>query len=332
MPAAAPVAAAPAPGQAAANPRLYSTDAMVGQVNGQPIYADRVLAPLAEPLTALGRTQPRAAFRREAKPLVAQVLESIVTDALLLGEAERALSMQEQAGLRQALVVKRQELLRQYGEGAIDLANTRSLADGGKTIDQRVEEFRQQMLVNKYLREKLLPNISVTRKDIERYYNEKIADYQPAPSRSVHLIRTDDPKDADKIDAALAAGEPFLKLAGDRKLNPKGLSLPKATGQTIFGAEALNKPALTLEAGQHSPRITLGSNFCWVYVESVETGRQRPLREVQLEIDAELRRQQYSQLSREYRNKLFREGSYASPEQMVEALLDVAVGRYAATE
>ena len=67
---------------------LYTVDAMVGQVNGKPIYASTVFESIFEQLAALGRSLPRAEFRQRAGQLIEARLGQIVTDALILGEAE----------------------------------------------------------------------------------------------------------------------------------------------------------------------------------------------------------------------------------------------------
>src|SRR5690606_31306012 len=89
-----------------APPAPLTADAMVGQVNGRAIYASQVLAPIAPQLRSLGQSVSRAEFRRQADNLIRGELLRIITDALILGEAERDLTQQEHYGLLAMLSVE----------------------------------------------------------------------------------------------------------------------------------------------------------------------------------------------------------------------------------
>jgi PPIC-type PPIASE domain len=321
---------------AAAGDNTFTVDAMVGQVNGQALYASKVFEPINDALAQLGKSLPRVVFRRRAVALIDSRLKGILFDALILGEAERDLSEQEQAGLKNVLQDYREELLRQFGEMSPAKADFVLMQKEGKTLEQKVREQRQKLIVQRYMSRKLLPKINVTRKDIERYYRDHEKEYNQPRSRSIRLIKVkgDDAAGADRIAKRLADRVPFAEVAHDPsnvyRASDGGLfGGGKVVGDEVFGTDALNAALVKLEAGKYSPRIEADGATWWVFVESIEGGQSRSLREVQLEIERTLRYQRYGLLSSRYRDRLVREGEFTPLDDMARALLDVAMSRYA---
>lgn len=314
----------------------YTMDAMVGQVNGNAIYASTVFDPIGEQLAALGRSQPRAVFRTRAIELINGRLDAIVADALILGEAERDLSEQEQAGLQNMLRDHREELLRVYGSGSRSLADENAVRKTGRTIDQHLEEFRQRVVVQRYLKEKLLPKINVTRKDIERYYAENITTFNPLPGRRLRVMKTNDATGAEKIEQALASGKSFAEVAASNlnsyRTSTGGLWPEKVVSEKVFSDESVNAAMLKLNPGQYTQRLKVGEQYWFVFLESRDEGKKKSLREAQVEIEELLKRQRFNDLSQKYRTRLFTQGSYNPLAQMSEGLVSVAMSRYALPE
>lgn len=309
----------------------YTMDAMVGQVNGQAIYANLVFEPLADQLTALGRSLEGPVFMRRASELIAARLDQMVTDALILSEAQRDLTDAERSGLRAMIQRKREDLLRQWGQGSLALAEARLREETDKTLDETLEAFRQQQIVRRYLMQKLLPLINVTRRDVEQYYREHSEIYQPSRTRTVRLIRLDRAADADTVAAALASGKPFKEVASGRpnayRPEEGGLWPDPIIGDEGLGG-ALGEALRDMTAGQHKGPIDFNKATWWLYVETEDRAQARSLREVQLDIEKELRQNRFRYLSQRYRQRLYDQGSFNEMEKMVTALLDVAVSRY----
>ncbi|NJL31566.1 MAG: hypothetical protein HC898_08015 [Phycisphaerales bacterium] len=322
----------PAP-QAQGPVRTLAIDGMIGQVSGQAIYANRVLEPLHEQFTRLGQTLSPKAFRQEAAKPIQAMLEEIVFNHLILGEAERDLSEEEQMGLTIMLRQQREQLVRKYGAGSRNVADETLRQREGKSLDQKLQEYRQQLLIQRYMQLKLFPRINIARKDIERYYNDNLDEFQPKPTRQVRLIRAASPAAGDAIGQALAQGTGFAEVArslhNDYRREQSGLFAEKVAGDEIFGINELNDAVLKLKAGEHSEQIKVDSAMYWVMVETLEQGQAVSLREAQTQIEERLRRQRFQQLLASYRNSLFARGSYHSIPQMAEALLEIAVNRYA---
>ncbi len=311
-----------------------AVDAMVGHVNGKPIYANTVFEPMVQELTTRGKQVPRDRFRNEATAIISRRLNGMVIEALILGQAERNLKQQEEYGLRVILKKQREELIRKLGMGAESVADSRLQQSEGLTLDEKVDEIRAEALVKKYTREKIIPQINVSRRDIKRYYKRHYDEFNPPPGRKIHMIRTRDISKGARIDKMLAEGKPFLEIAGDSNLNEKdpdkqGLFFENIQDEKIFDNAKLNDPTLKLQADQHTERIKLGSSYYWIYVATISTGEVKPLKEVQADVEARLRIMQYNQLTGEYHRELFETGSYDPLDDMVDRLVEVAMNRFA---
>lgn len=322
---------------AAPAPRAgHAIDAMIGQVNGKAIYANNAFEAIEDQLIALGRSLPPTEFRQRAAELIVGRLQQLVTDALILGEAERDLSAPEQAGLFQYLKQQREELIRFWGRGSIAVAEDNLVRHTSRSLDETLQDTREQMLVQRYLRQELFPQINVSRKQIERYYHDHKDTYAPPASRTIRLIRVKDPEIADRVDRILAKGKPFAEVAA-RSFNlyhadEGGLMSERAVGDEVFGEEGLNQAMLALQPGEHSPRQQALGGYAWVYVETIDRETHRSLRDAQLEIDSILRRQQFQALTERYRRELYETGSYNSIESMSLALIEIAMNRYSTAE
>lgn len=331
------VVAASRPATTRPEDEVYTLDAMVGQVNGQPMYAASVFEPISDQLAAIGRREPRVVFKLRAKELIAKRLDEMLLDSLILGEAERDLSPAEQAGLQNILKLQRQDIVRFWGEGSEKLADIRLREHQGKGVDQLMTERRQKIVVQRYLRQKLLPKINVTRKDIERYYSDHYKEYNPPAGRTLRILRAVSSDAADRVEKSLAEGTPFKDLAANSRLNrylPDKGGLMEDTGgeEKLFGLEPLNEALAKLQPGQYSPRIKTGNNDWWIFYESRQEGKGRPLRDVQLDIEELLRSQRFRYLSARYQERLREQGSYNPLDEMADSLLEVAVSRYALPE
>jgi len=319
------------PGRALA--QVYNVDAMVGQVNGQALFTHDILdEQLCETLADWGRELPLPEFRQRATERIVVRLNALVTDALIYGEAQRDLSDRERQGLTMAVARQREQLLREYGQGSPALAEARLIEETGIGMDQTLEESRQALVVQRYMRQKLRPKVNVTRKDIKRYYEEHRERYNPPASRTVYVIQADQGEDADALQAMLDADTPFMDAADDprNRFRPDSAgAMGDMAGQQLFAYPEVNQATLALEPGQHAGPFTVGERVWFVYVDKVNQADPRPLMEVQTEIQAILFEQQYRIHTERFREQLFKRGSYNPIQEMAMTLVQIAEDRYA---
>ena len=203
-----------------------------------------------------------------------------------------------------------------------------------RNLDQTLTDTREQLLVQRYLRQKFWSKISVTRRDIERYYADHAEEFNPPPRRTLRLIYVTDEPAADQVDQMLREGVPFEQVAASSlnqyRPDQAGLMSQEAVGDQVFGYPLLNKAMLGLSAGSHSPRVRAGQRTWWIRVDAIERAAPRALNEVQLEIEQRLLRHRFQVLTQRYREELFATGSYNRIDLMADALIGVAVSRFAA--
>ena len=331
----------PAPPPALARPGLVSPNddarepegvpvqAMVGQIAGQPIYAHRVLDGLEPQLQTLGRRLPTATFREQALELISARVAEFVRNALITDAAERSLGPQQIAGLDLFIASRREELLRVYGQGSLALAERNIVETTGLTLAQTLREIRNRTMVDIYLDRNLKPLINVSRRDIERFYRDNFATFNPPVRRQLQLIYADSEEDAAWFDAALDRGVGFDQLAADDRnaYRGKAAMLP-LEGDSMFG-ETIDSELLELEAGQWAGPLPNRGQQWFIRVAELDAPERRTLFEAQVDIERALRDLQEFELQNQLGLELREGASVTDERQMALAVLEIAVARYA---
>ncbi len=308
----------------------YAVDAMIGQINGRPMYASQIFEQVGtDTLQTLGQQFPRNEFRKQATVLLGQTLSQMVQDALILAEAEAGLTEQEQRGLFGALQKIREDIISTYrgveSEAEADLADV-----GG--IEGKLELERQKLLVQKYRAEKVFPGISVNRREVERYYQKNRDKYNPPASIKLALVVARDKSTADAVRAALSRST-FAeagKVEAARYLEQEFQSdLAEFEG---LRSDEVNQKVRRLEIGQHTDATRTAAGMMWVKLLDIEQGEGKTLTEVYREIENQIRIQKFNQINREHVMELMKKGNYTPVENMLVVLMDVAMNRYAQVE
>lgn len=311
-------------------------DAMLGQVNGKPLYAQHILKPMEPELKRLGRDLPLREFVTEAKKLVTGALISAIRDAQMLAKAEGHLKDGQKAGLNGIIERHREELLRQYGEGSLALAKANLFRDKGVTMEEELKHYREEQLVGYYMFEKVTPLINVTRRDIERYYYDHPAEFNKPETRQIRLLHAASPLAGMQIAESLKKGKTFEEVASDPALNTFNPSKGGAFEDPIVGKPELFSPELsqataTLKAkgAWGGPVLVKEGDVWFVEVAAYSPGISRTLDESQLDIRNILSNEQRKKLSDRIYAQAAQEGSCSDPAMMAETLLNIAIFRYA---
>ncbi|WP_236254431.1 peptidyl-prolyl cis-trans isomerase [Mucisphaera calidilacus] len=312
--------------------RSWTIDGMVGQVNGRAIYARTVLEPLELLLARNARELDARAFEREAQRAVAQRLREIVQNRLMLASAERDLNEQQRMILDATLRYQRDELIRQYGRGSLAVAEQQLMLREGLTLDEKIEEYRQQFLIRGFQVKHLRPMINVRRHDIERYYREHYDDYNPPVEQTIRMIRVSDEKQAERVLLALASDYTFEEVAN----TPVNQMLGGGRFDGLIGEQPLKDPILneaiaSLESGDWAGPIVLDNQYTFIELVERHEPEAQTLTEAQREIREALVSRQLRTLSTEYQQKLMTGSNYTPVEQMLNVVMDIVMTRYAIT-
>ncbi len=306
-------------------------DGMIGQINGQPVYADDILADLEPALRALGQRESTGAFRAQAREEIDQAVRSMLVNALILGEAERALTEHQWNGVRFMQNQKRQELLRQHGQGSIAVAERNLFELTGRTLRETLDRYRDGLITDSYVRQNLSSRVNVSRRDIERYYRDHNDQFNTPTQRDLTLVVVDGQESADVVLSELNHGVAFKDIAaGPLNQLEGGGVLTGITGDAPFGRPAVEEAMAELSPQDWAGPIDVGDGRFWfVWVDAKEDGRNMSLIDAQAVIERSLQEAQFNLLTNEFKERLLREGSYESPERMIDALVDIAASRYA---
>jgi len=320
---------------------VFPVDGMVGQINGQPIYADSVFAgddPIGPSLAALGRRRSRPAFRVDAAEMIEARLRAMALDMILLAEAERDLNDNERLALRRAVEIRREELIRQYGQGSIAVAHQQIKERTGRSFDDALEDYRRAVIIRRYISQLIEPKVNVTRRDIERDYREHLEEYRPPAKRTMRLIRVPTAEAASGITRRLDAGEPFEQIARD-----KANVYMASSGGVISGTgdrpltpllDPLNDRIKDMAAGDWAGPIEIAGTErldgqWFVMVESIDAPPQLSLLDVQLHIENKLKASQRQAHTALLYERLRQGISTPQIKMMTQALVEIAVSRYA---
>jgi hypothetical protein len=330
-------AAAVAPGPSGP---AVSADAMVGQINGKPVFASEILDPLDGRLAALTReVKVPQQWTRRAGEMIGNSLIERVRNELVVAEARNRLSPQERAGLLN-LVGRLQSFFQAQAGGSLEQARedlqTRT---GEESLDRILADERDQVLIRRLFNEAVEPNVRVPWSAVERYYRENPQQFSPA-GEAVFRVVIADARDASVVERiTLAAGDDaafagvaaseanaFLRdKAGERRLP---LTKPLSE-QEVLGVKAINELAVALVPGSFlGPLEFPGGQRVWVRREQDVRPSSRSFDQAQLEIVAALTGARRQRETAEFTQTLLGTSSYTPIEPMVQQLINMAIARH----
>lgn len=315
---------------------------VVAEVNGTPIYANKVLALLDEPLRTKAKQLDRAAFSRFAKENVARQIMELIRNELEYAAAQRSLDLDDRRMAEMGTMVYRQQLITRAG-GSIEMAKRASLNDPILPMDfeERIAEQSRLELVKIYYNKKVYPKIQVSGVDIREYYDKNVGkEFTQNEQVKFRLLKVDIAKTGTK-DAAITkindkykrakAGEDFKEMV--LKENDEKMFAREDMGDVAPRSFAIAKVRDALEKlqpGQISDIIEDRGGFYLVQVVERKEGRVRPFEEqkVQDEIRFKLRSEQFRVLREQKQQELMKGAIIRADEQMAQIALDMAMQKY----
>jgi hypothetical protein len=158
-------------------------EALVGQVNGRPIYANKVLDPVADQIEAASKKLSRTEFADEIRSALyaehermgtsirgGRMYELVITD-LLLSEAVSGMSKEQSYGLLAIVGQMRSDLTSSQGGSETRMKDIIE-QQSGITLDKFLELQRDQILIDALYRQKIWPKVNVTWRDIQREFEQ----------------------------------------------------------------------------------------------------------------------------------------------------------------
>ncbi|GAB4386883.1 MAG: hypothetical protein Kow0022_17150 [Phycisphaerales bacterium] len=311
-------------------------DSKIGDVNGKPIFATEFLEPLADRLKAEAAQMPPSRWEKFAKEQIQRRLEEIVTDELLRAEALSRLTPEQKQGFRAFLESMRGDLARESG-GSSALARRRLAQEQGITEEEFIRQREQEQLIRHTIIREIESRVNISWRDIRQRYQRDWKVFNPPPTVTLRLIRipTENTQAIEKVNQALAAGEPFDQVCAESESNYKpeegGLDQFALEGPfeqaEFYGASILNEKAHALKPGEWTGPFELGSQTAWLKLESITTSSVS-IYDAQLAIQERLTAERRNEELKRYMARLEKRASFTSLTEMRDRLYEIARERF----
>jgi hypothetical protein len=314
-------------------------DAMVGQINGRPLFASEFFETMDARLRAEAERRSPEDWLRFTRNEIRKALRDRIRDELLLAEVESSLTPGQRAGLVTFVRSLRENMVSE-NRGSHEIANRRLLEEEGITLEQAVQARRDEELIRSWLGQILRNKVHISWRDVEQRYDRDFEKYHPPATATLRMIRirASAQEEIDAVSAGLANGEEFADLAithsswkpKEGGLYPRQLDADTYEKSSIIGLSDLNAAAQKLSVGEYSGPLEIGKDVYWIMLEEISQSSQS-LYEVQLQIRRELFNERINDAEGDYFDQLLERSGLMTTQlidQMEARLFDLAAERY----
>jgi len=292
-----------------------------------------VLDPIRPALERAARESSTSDYIKQRDGLVRRAVIDAVSELLIWQEARFLIDEQIEPQLQKAVDrLEKQDINRDFGGRETRYENY--LASMGKTRQEVREGIRRKVVVNQYLRDKLVPMIAAaTKPERRRYYDDHLHEFSTPAKRELHLIDIpirvflenidlgDEQKEAraresalaaiDAAAAELAAGKPFDEVA---KKHSHGVRKDAGGAWGFLSIEECSlqdrwRPVWErlgqMQPGECGRPFEASKAFFIVRVGRAEGGETVSFRDAQQTIADRLRDQRYAKRRAEFLQKRF---------------------------
>jgi parvulin-like peptidyl-prolyl isomerase len=317
--------------------------AVVAEVNGHPIFADKVLARLERALASEAKHRDQSNFKMMADEMVHREIEYLISDEVYFAAAEKSLDKNDKELAKNLTMQWRQRQISLAG-GSEAEARARYAAQGQDFEDVARQEYRN-LVQQIYLSRKIYPLVQISADDIRRYYEDHIRDFTVAAAAKFRVIKIDVAKSGG-ADAAMAkareirqrgeSGEDFADLAGRFNDDPLLQGSKGAVGDNgwmekdAYVNEKLEKAVWNLHPGEITPLIESGNYIYMAKLEAIRGDKSRPFEDPQVQegIKQKINGEQLSRLTRKQIQDLEKNAVVDRKAGMDKVTVDMAMQRY----
>jgi len=292
----------------------HLVDAILAEVNDEVITREDILGPLRPQMKKWREELSPEEFKTRCRYVVDLKLRRAISERLVVQEATRLLSEQQKEQVEATLGQTLKDLAAEAG--SMLLLEERFKLEG-TTVEEKMAEERERLLVQRFLRERIAPTIHITHSELLDYYNEVRDQRYVKPTRvrmrliAIHKAEFPDAAQARALAGAVrrraGGGEDFAKLAerySHDVMAKKGGDWGYLT-EGSFRIKAVNDALFTLERGRVGPLVETDDAFYIVKAEDRQEGRTAPFTEVQDKLEDELRDRRYNEVISQYIQKLY---------------------------
>jgi hypothetical protein len=212
-------------GEALASGQRWPVDALLGQINGKPLYADEFLASREDRIRQLVAQPDRTTAYRQVLQLLDEAFEQFVNNQLVISEAEGAIPIEAKEGLLAWMRELQEKEIASRGGTRSEAQRSIEEEFPGTTIEEFMQRQKNEILASDLMRRRIKPRAIVSWRDIERLYLKNWEKYNPPPTLRVGriaLLKTDEAK-VNRVKELFAQGRTFADVAADLQLPNQGL-------------------------------------------------------------------------------------------------------------
>ena len=182
---------------------------VVAEVNGNPIYANKVLKLVRAALAARATELNESQFRDLASAEIKRKIQGLERDELVFGAADRNLQGDDRKFAEFLTMQFRTQKITEAG-GSPELAVRKAAADEDDFDELVTDQYRKYM-TEVFYRKKVLPRIQISADDLREYYNHnRDSEFTQLDEVSFRMIKIDT-RARSKADAQQRAQEILTK-------------------------------------------------------------------------------------------------------------------------
>lgn len=328
----------------AGGPTAVDVGFVVLEVNGKPIYSDKVLQALERPLAAEAKKNAAPQFAGLADKLLQQQLQLFVRDELEVASAERALDAQDKATAQGLTTQWRQQQIT-AANGSLEMAR-RKARDDGWEFEELVQQQYRLKLVQIFYQKRIYPLIQVAASDVRTYYEQnRQKEFSQAGRLKFRVIRIDpgtyvSPDEAvlvaERVRDQARAGADFAALANKIHGDARGGAVGAADAggwvdANSYRYEAVEKAVANVRPGQVTDVVQESNRLMFVAkLEDVQDAKAQPFEDqgVQERITQKLRGQQLQVLRKRHVDRLGQDAVVRENAGKRDDLLSIVLRRY----
>jgi hypothetical protein len=318
---------------------------VLGDVDSDPIYADKVVAVLDQTLAADAKQYDEAHFRDIAADLIRKQIGEFIHADVEFAAAKRNLESKDEEIARQETVRWRTEQVTRAG-GSVELAKRRAI-DQGTTLDEMAREHYRLIMTQLYYQRRVIPQIQISASDIRAYYEaNRERQFTDKATIKFRVIRIDIDKTGGEAPAKektehlrdrLKGGAPFDIVAGEVNDDPvllanKGDPQPgQWMGRGAYVNKDVDEAVWKLQPGEMTDVIRSGKSFYLARLEQRQGGKVTAFadQEVQDKIYETLRREQFNALREQIREDLEKKAAIHLNPDSEQVALEMVMQKYA---
>jgi parvulin-like peptidyl-prolyl isomerase len=344
----------PAPAQLASGQYL-TLGALVCEVSGTPIYADKIVSDLTPALAAEAKQRGPEDFRAFALIQIRDKVKSMIQTELLYTAAVKNLTAEDRERAWNATMMWRDQQTRTTG-GSIEMARLKAQQEG-LNFDEMVQEQYRRYMVYLFQSKKLYPKVPVTANEMRRYYEMNLktqfTETDQAQFRVIVVMASKTGENNMTASERRAAAANKIKQIRDSLLNGSDADFGKVASQTnddpvlmknagrvgdsdgwmprdSYRVKPVEEALWKLQPGQITDVIQVNDSYYIARLSDRKLGRVRPFEDidVQAEIMDAIRRPQLAEAQDKFIQQLQRDAVVFPAEPRVEPVFDMVMQKY----